>query len=644
MQYNLCFDYVAIAVLLVMLFYFRPKGLSALPGYRIFYLILYDLLMVAVSNIQLVVYYTHPAVASRGLVFLANYFNCAVQILLITLFAVYLRCMTQVEMRLTLHWGSLLYYPFAVALLTLLVFAVRSYTVGENGFEFRRHPVLQVIFVAYLLYYLIISVVIGIRSYAVMGKERTMRLVVAAVLLEAVQLLQAVHHNVSIIVFISTFLIVDMLFAVQRAEEVFESADAMKKTLLNNTTEQDYVNNRKFFILFIRILDFDVLQDAVGQEDAEEFIRQLVSYLNALRRDAMIFRFEKNCLVLKLSDDPKEEKRKDHETIVQEIRERFEEPWRFGWLQSMLSAAFVTAKCPEDIPTMEDFRKLISRISREKLEMGEVVPARKLLAENEDARILTAIRRALKDRTFEVYYQPIYSTREKKVVAAEALIRLFDPEYGFIPPEAMITMAEREGYILEIGEIVFTEVCRFYSENHLDQKGIRYIEVNLSAVQCMQNRLAEEFMEIMRRFNMSFEKINFEITETSAMISNAVVSRNISHFELHGISLSLDDYGTGYSNISYLYNLPFMFMKIDKSILWSAENNEKADIILRNIFRMAQRLHLKVVMEGVETEEQIRKLLELKCDYFQGYYFSKPVCGKDFIEYVRNFKLPEICK
>lgn len=309
MQYNLCFDYVAIAVLLVMLFYFRPKGLSALPGYRIFYLILYDLLMVAVSNIQLVVYYTHPAVASRELVFLANYFNCAVQILLIALFAVYLRCMTQVEMRLTLHWGSLLYCPFVVALLTLLVFAVRSYTVGENGFKFRLHPVLQVIFVAYLLYYLIISVVIGIRSYAVLGKERTMRLVVAAVLLEAVQLLQAVHHNVSIIVFLSTFLIVDMLFAVQRAEEVFESADAMKKTLLNNTTEQDYVNNRKFFILFIRILDFDVLQDAVGQEDAEEFIRQLVSYLNALRRDAMTFRFEKNCLVLKLSDDPKEEKR-----------------------------------------------------------------------------------------------------------------------------------------------------------------------------------------------------------------------------------------------------------------------------------------------------------------------------------------------
>ena len=128
------------------------------------------------------------------------------------------------------------------------------------------------------------------------------------------------------------------------------------------------------------------------------------------------------------------------------------------------------------------------------------------------------------------------------------------------------------------------------------------------------------------------------------MISNAVVSQNISHFELHGVSLSLDDYGTGYSNISYLYNLPFMFMKIDNSILWSAENNEQADIILRNTFRMAQRLHLKVVMEGVETEAQIRKLLALGCDYFQGYFFSKPVKGEDFIRYVRNFELPEVCK
>ena len=87
-----------------------------------------------------------------------------------------------------------------------------------------------------------------------------------------------------------------------------------------------------------------------------------------------------------------------------------------------------------------------------------------------------------------------------------------------------------------------------------------------------------------------------------------------------------------------------MIMKVDKSILWTSEKNEKADIILKNTFRMAKRLKMKVVMEGVETEEQIKKLLALDCDYFQGFYFSKPVEGKKFIDYVKGFSLPEVCK
>jgi EAL domain-containing protein (putative c-di-GMP-specific phosphodiesterase class I) len=159
----------------------------------------------------------------------------------------------------------------------------------------------------------------------------------------------------------------------------------------------------------------------------------------------------------------------------------------------------------------------------------------------------------------------------------------------------------------------------------------------------MQKSLAEEFMQIMRDNDIAPDSINFEITESAAMISNAAVTSNIYDFELHGISLSLDDYGTGYSNISYLYDMPFMIMKIDKSILWSAETNEKADITLENTYKMANRLHLKVVQEGVETEEQIKKLLKLGCDYFQGYYFSKPVEEEAFVKYVDNFEVPEVC-
>jgi EAL domain-containing protein (putative c-di-GMP-specific phosphodiesterase class I) len=259
----------------------------------------------------------------------------------------------------------------------------------------------------------------------------------------------------------------------------------------------------------------------------------------------------------------------------------------------------------------------------------------KLLVDNEGKHMLEAIKRALSDNTFQVYYQPIYSTAEKKIVAAEALIRLFDPEYGFMPPEDMIRMAETEGYILQIGEIVFRKVCEFYKNNELDRKGIEYIEVNLSPIQCAQRKMAEEFEAIMKEYGIKPKQINFEITETATTNEVDNFIRNMKNFYLRGIDLSLDDYGTGYSNISYLYHVPFTVMKIDKSILWSAEKNEKAKVTLENTYKLAKKLKLKVVQEGVENEEQIKRLLELECDYFQGYYFSKPVQKQVFLDFLR---------
>lgn len=161
--------------------------------------------------------------------------------------------------------------------------------------------------------------------------------------------------------------------------------------------------------------------------------------------------------------------------------------------------------------------------------------------------------------------------------------------------------------------------------------------------QCMHHKLAENFLEIMKEYGLSSSQINFEITESSAMVSNAALISNINYFEENGVSLSLDDYGTGYSNVSYLYQMPFQILKIDKSILWSSETNQKADFTLRSIFNMTNKLGLHVVVEGVETEAQIVKLLKLGCDYFQGYYFSKPIPGKDYIRYLEEFQLPEVC-
>ncbi|MBR3735770.1 MAG: EAL domain-containing protein, partial [Lachnospiraceae bacterium] len=239
---------------------------------------------------------------------------------------------------------------------------------------------------------------------------------------------------------------------------------------------------------------------------------------------------------------------------------------------------------------------------------------------------------------FQVYYQPIYSTAEKRIMAAEALIRLFDPEYGFMPPEDMIKMAENEGYILQIGEIVFRKVCEFYRDNELDKKGIEYIEVNLSPIQCAQRKMAEEFEGIMKEYGIKPKQINFEITETATTSEMDNFIRNMKNFYLRGIDLSLDDYGTGYSNLTYIISMDFLNIKSDKGLLWDADKNRNSRMLLGDTIRMLRRLGVNVIQEGVETKYQLDFVLEAGANLIQGFYFSQPLRPDAFIDYVERFK------
>lgn len=225
--------------------------------------------------------------------------------------------------------------------------------------------------------------------------------------------------------------------------------------------------------------------------------------------------------------------------------------------------------------------------------------------------------------------------RKKKDIDSSLLIRLKDQSMGYISPEEFIPIAEKSGMIMQIGEFVFETVCRFIQEKQLTDYGLQYIEINLSVVQCMQENLAERLTEIMKKYHVAPAQINLEITETAAAHSD-MLENNIKILHKQGIEFSLDDYGSGYSNTDYLFRFPFRIVKIDKTILWEAFKNEKAMIALRNTIRMIKELGLEIVVEGVENQEYVDYLTEQHCDYLQGYFYSKPIPDRDFLELLRR--------
>lgn len=244
-----------------------------------------------------------------------------------------------------------------------------------------------------------------------------------------------------------------------------------------------------------------------------------------------------------------------------------------------------------------------------------------------------AVKDAISDNRFEVYFQPIYSIKEDKVMGAEALARLNDPKLGFISPLDFIPVAEKNGDIMEIGRQIFEKICIFLERIDPKELGIEFINVNLSPIQCMSHSLTEELAAIAKRHNIPMSMFDFEITE-SLIDDYDMIQMQIAGLRAMGAELSLDDFGTGASNISSLMNLPIHVVKVDMTFTRSFFEGKAA--FLPDLIKLFQHSDMEIVVEGIETKEMKDKMSEMGCDYEQGYYFSRPLPPSDFIKYMES--------
>ena len=259
--------------------------------------------------------------------------------------------------------------------------------------------------------------------------------------------------------------------------------------------------------------------------------------------------------------------------------------------------------------------------------------AAQLLSEREMTKQIVE---ALEEDRVVVYYQPIYSVEQHRFTSAEALVRIVDREGKLVPPGAFISVAENNGLIIEIGTRVFEKVCHFFQAGNLEQYGMQYIEINLSVVQCADEGLAAGFIDIMNGSKIDPRCINLEITESASLRGKQVLISNMEQMIEYGTHFSLDDFGTGASNLNYIVDMPVQIVKFDREMIQAYFASGKAKYVMDAAMHMIHGMGLKIVAEGIETEEQYRKMEEIQIDFIQGYYFSKPIGEKDFLAFLRR--------
>jgi len=244
------------------------------------------------------------------------------------------------------------------------------------------------------------------------------------------------------------------------------------------------------------------------------------------------------------------------------------------------------------------------------------------------------LRNALIENRVEVFLQPIYSTKEKRITSCEALARIRKTDGSILMPGDFIPVAEDNGSILELGYKIFEQTCNFIAQ-HGDL--IEYVEVNLSVVQCEDEDLSRRLIEIMEHYRVAPQKFNLEITETASIVTKQKLLKNMERMLEYGVTFSLDDFGKGESNLMYVVDMPISIVKLDFDMSKSYFRNEKAKFVVNAVEQMAHGLNLKLVAEGIETAEELAAMEKQKIDYIQGYYFSKPLPQDQFVEFVQNY-------
>lgn len=242
----------------------------------------------------------------------------------------------------------------------------------------------------------------------------------------------------------------------------------------------------------------------------------------------------------------------------------------------------------------------------------------------EQSRIETLLHHALLNGGFEVFYQPIFNSK-KAICATEALLRLKDNDGSHISPTIFIPIAEASGAILSIGLWVIGAVCAQLMDWKRMGLQAHPVAINVSALQIVQPSFYDEVMEILRGHGVEPTLIHLELTETSAMPQSEMALENMSKLAAEGVSFSIDDFGTGFSSLNRLHQLPVALLKVDRSFVDGMMKPGSSLPIINTIVSMAHSLNVGVIAEGVETKQQFHALYEIGCDQFQGYYFARPV-------------------
>jgi diguanylate cyclase (GGDEF)-like protein len=418
-----------------------------------------------------------------------------------------------------------------------------------------------------------------------------------------------------------------------------------RQFLLKLSQQLEGAKQGLFAVLFLDCDRFKLINHSFGHWVGDDLLKQVAATVqDCLRPTDIMARFggdEFAVLLVNL------EQTSDAVTIAQAIRQHFTNSFQVGEHQlfTSVSIGIVVGDQPYSNPNdvLRDADTAMYQAKANGLGYAIFDPGMHLDVRR-SLQIETALRLAVERQEFQLYYQPIFSLKTCQLIGCEALLRWLHPEHGMIAPDEFVPVAEDTGLMVSLGQWVMREACQQMQcwRRCSLMPSEAMISINLSATQFLQPDLIVQINQILQESTLPSANLKLEITETVVIQNPQQVIEIIETLRDQGIRLSIDDFGMGYSSLSYLQQLPVSMLKIDRSFINDIHQSSQQYGITEAIINLAAHLDIQVIAEGIEQPDQLQCLKQLGCQFGQGYIFARPLNVSQFTQYLR--KMPESTK
>jgi len=642
MRGKFCFDIAAIIIMLIVLVYDARHRREKNGRTKLFVFLLCMSIACAVTTV-ICEFLTMNTANDGTLYYIITILNSLFLNFMAPLYVLYMVYAVDMSHRLKENRKRImvLYIPAICFIFIAFFFLLRLLTVGEDaGVVFGIEKVLNHLAFGSVLFYVTVGLVFLWINRKIINKSMRINLTIPMVLVITSTIVRIISPRIQSVLFVVAICFLLILLFNRSFAGAYDVRTGFKtQSLFANTIKRASRVEKRLHIIMADVINYDVTIQRVGYDEIEKTIAGIATLIKGSLVDFGVTGYElfysgNGRFYISVSEKGFEKSL----PVAEEIVRRVAKENSLGEVDYSLPINICHIAFPDEADDIDSILMLAEDLRKTPHSLRVLTAENLNSSKNFEIRrqMNKIIDRAINNNYFSVYYQPIYSVKHNCFASAEALIRLNDPEHGFISPGVFIPLAEKSGAIHKLGRFVLEEVCKFIASEEFKDLGVEYIEVNLSVAQCHRSNLVDEIESITQEYGVKPSQLNLEITETAACYSENRLLSNIRYLHNLGYAFSLDDFGTGYSNLIRMASLPLNIVKLDRAFVLMDEDDEKFHVVIKNMVELFRRMGLRILVEGVETLEMVEKFIDIDVDYIQGYYYSKPLPKDDYVEFLRK--------